>query len=473
MIDVPGIFALVAGIAALGMLPWLVRGWRWVWSAGIMAVLLAWLYDGVSPDAVGWWFPLAFGLFAAAPLGVYYLWVRYGERSEPARFGFWIPEDRAAGLLALSAAFVGIFLVLTLEPGFLLGFSLPPLPDPYDFGLYLLILPVLALGQEAIFRGYVLIRLADTVSFRAGLFASAILFGLTQFNPFVIQEISRSQLIAVIFGGFITSVALGLFLGFYCYKSSWSLLGTWSFRTGILWFTFLTPVVIANLAWEYSFIFALIAIVGMLIVAYAGLREPRYQARHYLEEPLNPRRGTLAAAARTRQQIYVSAALVAAVLVVLAFAAPIAAETERAPVRVLAIASGSMVPTLNRGDLVFLTRVTSPDQLQVGDIAAYNAPYLSTEGPVVHRIIAIHYNGSTPIYTFKGDHNPSPDPRPVQFYQIEGKFVGSVPLVGYLVLSPALAIALILVLALVSLYRSTSEPGRRPRPRLPLRENPI
>ncbi len=168
-----------------------------------------------------------------------------------------------------------------------------------------------------------------------------------------------------------------------------------------------------------------------------------------------------------------SAALVAAVLVVLAFAAPIAAETERAPVRVLAIASGSMVPTLNRGDLVFLTRVTSPDQLQVGDIAAYNAPYLSTEGPVVHRIIAIHYNGSTPIYTFKGDHNPSPDPRPVQFYQIEGKFVGSVPLVGYLVLSPALAIALILVLALVSLYRSTSEPGRRPRPRLPLRENPI
>jgi signal peptidase I len=157
--------------------------------------------------------------------------------------------------------------------------------------------------------------------------------------------------------------------------------------------------------------------------------------------------------------------------VLVAFAGPVGTVSSRAPVRVLAIETGSMTPTFVRGTMVFVESVSGPGALHVGEIAAYNAPYLSPNGPVVHRIIAIHFNGTQEVFTFKGDANPSPDPRPVYWSQIVGKVVGYVPYVGYLILSPELSVSILLVLVLVGFYREapSARTGRRRRPILPLR----
>ncbi len=70
-----------------------------------------------------------------------------------------------------------------------------------------------------------------------------------------------------------------------------------------------------------------------------------------------------------------------------------------------AVASGSMLPTLERGDLVFVMG-TSPTNIHVGDIIVYK----SCQGPlIIHRVIAVVKEGGHYYYVTKGDNNPDSD----------------------------------------------------------------
>ncbi len=72
---------------------------------------------------------------------------------------------------------------------------------------------------------------------------------------------------------------------------------------------------------------------------------------------------------------------------------------------IAAVASGSMLPTLERGDLVFVMG-TSPKDIKVGDIIVYH----SCQGPyIIHRVIAIKYINNTYYFVTKGDDNPGTD----------------------------------------------------------------
>jgi len=115
-----------------------------------------------------------------------------------------------------------------------------------------------------------------------------------------------------------------------------------------------------------------------------------------------------------------------------------------------AVASGSMLPTLERGDLV-VVRGASANDIHVGDIIVYK----SCQGPlIIHRVIAVVKEGRNYYYVTKGDNNPDSDfflgqfvdcktgtPLPgVPYSRVEGKvvtvggYVLKVPYLGYVAL---------------------------------------
>ena len=87
------------------------------------------------------------------------------------------------------------------------------------------------------------------------------------------------------------------------------------------------------------------------------------------------------------------------------------------------VTSGSMVPTLRPGDVVYVSGASFGD-LQVGDVISFDAPGLGEV--VTHRIVSIGPDG---IVT-KGDFNELPDGWRLHASDIRGEMTFRVPKVG-------------------------------------------
>jgi signal peptidase len=74
---------------------------------------------------------------------------------------------------------------------------------------------------------------------------------------------------------------------------------------------------------------------------------------------------------------------------------------------VMAVVSGSMEPTLYRGDLI-VSKGVSPEALEVGDIIVFKNPFPPRKY-VVHRIVDIEDRGHHTYFFTKGDNNPEWD----------------------------------------------------------------
>lgn len=96
----------------------------------------------------------------------------------------------------------------------------------------------------------------------------------------------------------------------------------------------------------------------------------------------------------------------------------------------VAILSGSMSPTFNRGDAVVVNKLTTSEksQLKKGDIIQF----VSGTKYVVHRIIKVTNDtyGNKAFIT-KGDHNNIQDYGQVQMENIKGKVSFVIPYIGY------------------------------------------
>ena len=96
----------------------------------------------------------------------------------------------------------------------------------------------------------------------------------------------------------------------------------------------------------------------------------------------------------------------------------------------VAVLSGSMSPTFNRGDAVIVEKLNNreKDELKVGDIIQF----VSGTKFVVHRIIDISNdeNGNK-LFITKGDHNNAADVGSVSLENIKGKVSFYIPLIGY------------------------------------------
>ena len=96
------------------------------------------------------------------------------------------------------------------------------------------------------------------------------------------------------------------------------------------------------------------------------------------------------------------------------------------PVVPIAVASASMVPEFNVGDVAIIKKCNSND-VTVGDIIQYKM-----EGyTVVHRVVEKKQSNGKVIFMTKGDNNNTPDVNPVTKEQLIGKVIYKIKYIGY------------------------------------------
>ena len=92
----------------------------------------------------------------------------------------------------------------------------------------------------------------------------------------------------------------------------------------------------------------------------------------------------------------------------------------------MAIATGSMTPNLNIGDIAILQKI-KPTDVKVNDIIEFK----TEKKMIVHRVIEIQIKQDGLYFITKGDNNTSNDKDPVYQDQVISKAIYRMPLLGY------------------------------------------
>lgn len=95
----------------------------------------------------------------------------------------------------------------------------------------------------------------------------------------------------------------------------------------------------------------------------------------------------------------------------------------------LVIATGSMIPTINIGDVVIVDKIEGDElkQLELGEVIAYRKNNIV----ICHRIVDKIESGDEVFYETKGDNNPSEDQLLVEESQIVGLVKFKISYIGY------------------------------------------
>lgn len=96
------------------------------------------------------------------------------------------------------------------------------------------------------------------------------------------------------------------------------------------------------------------------------------------------------------------------------------------PVKPIAIATGSMSPQINIGDVAIIKKC-GPNDVEVGDIIEYKMPDFT----VVHRIVEIKQENGRYYFATKGDSNDSRDKNLVTEDRLIGKCLFKIRYLGY------------------------------------------
>lgn len=91
------------------------------------------------------------------------------------------------------------------------------------------------------------------------------------------------------------------------------------------------------------------------------------------------------------------------------------------------VATGSMEPEYNIGDLIVI-RETTKEEIKIGDVINY----ISETGidTITHRVVDIIQKDGQTYYKTKGDNNNSVDPELVKYSQVKGKLVFKISKLG-------------------------------------------
>ena len=94
------------------------------------------------------------------------------------------------------------------------------------------------------------------------------------------------------------------------------------------------------------------------------------------------------------------------------------------------IVSGSMEPKIPVNDIIVTKKVNS-ENIKIGDIISYKD---YTQNIIItHRVSEILNKEGKTYYITKGDRNSMPDKNNVEYSQIQGKYLFTVPLLGKVV----------------------------------------
>ena len=353
---------------------------------------------------------LAYGLLYGLLLLLFLVFVVGVENAKLSRYGF-ITFGRKATVatIAMAALLVGIYTLVVFEPGFIFGFTRESNPSVVTFGFFLFSSPLVAVTEEAIYRGYVFRRLVMTSPVTSALLVSSALYALQLTNPFALGGLGLNGAVEYLWVNTFTPFVLGIVMCLYFYKSGWSLLGPVIVRTGLLIQGNLSPFVANTPGFEFSLIFELLGSAALIILINTIVREPRFMARRYLELPTMPKAGRFRRQAQSKIDTKRTLTEVAVVGIIAVSAFAGSQFVLSSSIHLSAIATGSMRPALAVGTLVIVQSVSNPSQIQVGDIVEYNPPTL--RGPIVHRVIEINETQSGVLFTTKG----MPTPRPTLF----------------------------------------------------------
>lgn len=117
-----------------------------------------------------------------------------------------------------------------------------------------------------------------------------------------------------------------------------------------------------------------------------------------------------------------------------------------------AVASGSMKPTLQVGDLIVVQGLNASEinaNYSNGDVIVFRKPTNSRD-LIVHRAVEKKLDGDTWSFRTKGDNNSGVDPWWVSEKDLIGKVIGpSAPLLGYTFLFMQAPIGMLIVVAIM------------------------
>ncbi|HTT44749.1 MAG TPA: signal peptidase I [Thermoplasmata archaeon] len=370
-------------------------------------------------------------------------------------FGFNVREP-VGDVLGFATLLTLLFVVIRFDSGFFFGFGKVPLTDPTSFGFLLFYAPVSAVAQVGLFYGYFFRTLTRMLPLRSSIVLASVPYAIFSTDLPLLSQLGALTAVQVLLTTTVVSFVLGLVVALYFYKSRWSLIGPVATVASIQAVTTLLPLGVQFPSWEVNFVSSLIASAVLLIVVGLGLRESRLQSQHYLGERVGPRRYRFRNRARERASArgtLVSAAVVGVAALTFAYGLPTVLGTSTP---VLAIASGSMVPTFERGDLVVVQHIDA-SSIHVGTIIVFSVACLPS--PTVHRVVKIVSVGPNWVFQTKGDANRAQDPCTVPYTAVHGSVVGEVPYLGYLILDPLFAGAVLTLAILIPLvWRGEDRP---------------
>ena len=95
--------------------------------------------------------------------------------------------------------------------------------------------------------------------------------------------------------------------------------------------------------------------------------------------------------------------------------------------QLIGVASGSMHPTIDKGDAVLVDQNISVEKLHKGEIIAYTRDDLI----IIHRIIDIDVQDDVVIFNTKGDANNADDDLKLRIEDIKGKVIFRIPYIAW------------------------------------------
>jgi signal peptidase I, archaeal type len=118
------------------------------------------------------------------------------------------------------------------------------------------------------------------------------------------------------------------------------------------------------------------------------------------------------------------------------------------------VESGSMIPTLNIGDVIIVKGI-NPKDIKVNDIIVYKRIRDNEIIYIVHRVIEIYNDKGKLKFRTKGDNNLIPDIWLVDEKDVVGIVIFKIPIIGYISLAiqkiPMLYYLIILLIFIIFL----------------------
>ena len=129
-------------------------------------------------------------------------------------------------------------------------------------------------------------------------------------------------------------------------------------------------------------------------------------------------------------------------------------------IKIFCIISGSMEPNISVNDLVLIKEVPQ-EEIGVKDIICFD----NRGERITHRIVDMYEENGKIYYITQGDANNTEDSRPVEYENIEGKYIGKIPKVGSIVLALKSKTTLGIVLAVLIILYIFEQKGNRKKMR--------